>query len=230
MKTERTQVHFLSDVFAAVASQDLKVAIISPTHSSMSESQNFPVKPEVQLHVNESIPSMHVPLLQLCDGQSSILCSQCVPLNPSTQEQLQPSIPSTHVPLFLQGFESHSLISKSQNSPWNPAGHWQVKLLTPSMHVAFATQESLLQSFIFTVEQLKSVKPGTQLQLYVPFKFKQVALFLQTCSSHSFMSVSQFLPVQPDAHLQVQLKIPSVQVEPFLQGELAQSSVFISQL
>ena len=76
MKTERTQVHFLSEVFAAVASSDLKVHIISPTHSSMSESQNFPVKPEVQLHVNESIPLIHVPLLQLLGFESHLLMSE----------------------------------------------------------------------------------------------------------------------------------------------------------
>ena len=114
MKTERTQVHFLSDVFAAVASSDLKVPIISPAHSSMSESQNFPVKPEVQLQIKVFMPSMHEALFwQGLITQSSMSTSQRCPVNPDVQLQVKLLNRSIQVPLLRQGEERHSFVSVS---------------------------------------------------------------------------------------------------------------------
>ena len=88
-----------------------------PSHSLMSVWHDKPLKPGLQSHVKLLMPSIQVPLLQPCDGQSSILFSHSVPLNPVTQVQLKLPIKSMQVPLFSQGFVWHSSISKWQNSP-----------------------------------------------------------------------------------------------------------------
>ena len=79
----------------------------------------------------------------------------------------------------------------------------QVQLKTLIISVQFPlTQGSDAHSSI-SVEQLKPVKPGAHVQLYVPFKLVQVAPFSQTPNLHSSMSLSQFLPSQPRAHVQL---------------------------
>ena len=85
--------------------------------------------------------------------------------------------------------------------PVYPGKQVQLKPFTRS--VQFPLTQGLDAHSLISVEQLKSENPGLHVQLYVPSKFRQVALFWQTCRSHSFMSVSQFFPVQPDAHVQV---------------------------
>ena len=80
----------------------------------MSESQNFPVKPEVQLQIKVFMPSMHVALFwQGLITQSSMSTSQRCPVNPDVQLQVKLLNRSIQVPLLRQGEERHSFVSVS---------------------------------------------------------------------------------------------------------------------
>lgn len=112
---------------------------------------------------------------------------------------------------------AHSFTSVLQVAPVQPAGQEQVKLPTPSVQVPPLRQGFGAQSLMLVQVMPSPEYPELQAQVRLPMVLVHVALVEQPplLVAHSFTSVVQVAPVQPEGQEQVNVLMPSVQVPPF---------------
>jgi len=87
-----------------------------------------PVKPVLQVHWKEFIPSVQIPpFLHGLGSQSLMFVWQVAPVNPVAHEQVKKSTPSVQFPSCSQGLGSQSSMLLWQVEPVKPGGQMQTE-------------------------------------------------------------------------------------------------------